>query len=1073
MNFRSIIPLWLLTACVASAASAPQHDEAWFRKNIQPILSEHCYKCHSHAGDKIKGGLVVDSREGLLAGGDSGEAIVPGDPEKSLFITAIRYEDEDLQMPPKGKKLSDEQIAVLTEWVKAGAPWPTDPGAQKLTSRPKGKITDEDRQWWSFRPIAHAVPPQVEDGAWSRNEIDRFVFAKLRSENLEPAPRATRAELIRRVSFDITGLPPSPEDIRAFVADPSPDAYERLVDRLLASPQYGEHWARHWLDLVRYAESDGYRIDDYRPNAWRYRDYVIRAMNEDKPYDRFVAEQLAGDEIAPDDLDARVATGYLRHWVYEYNNRDAVTQWTTILNDITDVTADVFMGLGVGCARCHDHKFDPILQKDYFRLQAFFAPILPRDDQKVATAEQHREYEEKLKLWEEKTADLRSQIAAIEAPHKQRAAEDAINKFPPETQALIRKPIAERAPYEHQIAELAYRQVLYEFNRLINKMRGADKEKLVGLYKQLSAFDKDKPAPLPVAFSASDVGPVAPPVTIPKRPKESEIQPGFLTLLDEKPAVIPAGLKNSTGRRKALADWLTNPENPLTSRVMVNRVWQYHFGRGLVGTSSDFGKIGDQPTHPELLDWMARRFVRDGWRLKSLHRLILLSSTYQQSVGHPKAAEYKLKDPENKLMWRGNTRRLSAEQIRDAVLAATGELKLDAPGGPSVDWAQPRRSIYTKVVRNTRDPLLDVFDAPEGFSSMSQRNTTTTPTQSLLMINSNWSLQRAKAFAQRLQRDRSSSGDESLLTDAAMLTFGREPAPAELEAMQRFVAQQASLAGGRKADLKAAPFVSDKMPFREGRAALLIPKSAQERLEIPQGPKMPGDNFTVEAFIKLNSIYEDGQVRTVAAHWDGKRGHPGWALGVTSTKSRYKPQTLVLMLAGDQPYSDKDPMEPVFSGLHIDLGKPYFIAVSVDLDDTTEKGITFYAKDLSNDDEPMQVAQIPHKTVSGIRSQSSLWVGGRGGDGAGHLFDGVVDDLRISSIPLPQEQLILTRDGVNEHTVGYWKFENDPGPYKDSSKRTGDIAARQVEGSRVEPKQAALADFCQVLLNSNEFLYVD
>ncbi|HEV7867275.1 MAG TPA: DUF1553 domain-containing protein, partial [Chthoniobacteraceae bacterium] len=789
-----------------------------------------------------------------------------------------------------------------------------------------------------------------------------------------------------------------------------------------------------------------------------------------KPYDRFVQEQLAGDELFPGDVDARVATGYLRHWIYEYNNRDAVGQWSNILNDITDTTADVFMGMGVQCARCHDHKFDPILQKDYYRLQAFFAPLLPRDDLNLATPEQQASYDERAKAWELKTAALREEIAAIEAPHREKAAEEAIKKFPLETQALIRKPAAERTPLEHQIAELAYRQVTYEFDRLVNKMRGADKEKLISLYKQLSAFDSEKPESPPPAFAATDVGREPPPVTIPKKAHAGEIQPGFLTVLDEKPAPIEATLPASTGRRSALAKWLTQAENPLSTRVMVNRVWQYHFGQGLVATASDFGKLGEKPSHPELLDWLTRRFVAEGWSLKKLHRLIVLSATYQQSTTNPEAAQARLKDPENRLLWRASTRRLEAEQIRDAILATTGELDLTAEG-PGEDWSKPRRTIYTKVIRNTRDPLLDVFDTAEGFTSTAQRNTTTTPTQSLYMLNSQWALARARAFAKRLSQQTSADPTQAI-DEAYALAFSRAPSVAERNAGLAFLEGQINAVSTRKPELKPAPFAAEKMPFREGRAAALAPRSMQDRLVVPHNPIFPKRDFTAEAFITLRSLYETGEVRTIVSNWDGKRGHPGWALGVTGKASRYKPQTLVLLLSGDQPWSDKDPVEPVFSGLHIELGKPYFIGVSVNLEETAENGITFYAKDLSNDDEPMQFATVAHKTTSGIKSNAPLVIGARGND-AKHGFDGLIDDVRISAIPLRADQLLLNKDGIAEHTVGYWKFEADPGVYHDSSKRAGDIATRQVETAPDDPQFAALTDFCHVLLNSNEFLYTD
>src|SRR6185503_1424661 len=364
------------------------------------------------------------------------------------------------------------------------------------------------------------------------------------------------------------GLPPTPEQIDSFVADKSPDAYEKLVDKLLASPRYGERWARHWLDLVRYADSDGYRIDDLRPTAWRYRDYVITAFNNDKPYDEFVREQIAGDEMTPRTPERLIATGYLRHWIYEYNNRDVVGQWNTILNDITDTTSDVFLGLGVQCARCHDHKFDPILQKDYYRLQAFFAPFLPREDIDVGTDAERAEYQAKISKWEEMTKDIRRQIAEVEAPYRKKAQGVILPKFIEETLALINKPVAERTPWEHQIAELAYRQVTYEEYRM--KITGADdKEKHVALLKQLAKFDEFKPAPLPSALIATDVGATAPSLFIPKKPQQP-VEPGLLSVFDERPMTIlpPPGMTNTTGRRTELAHWLTSPENPLTTRVI-------------------------------------------------------------------------------------------------------------------------------------------------------------------------------------------------------------------------------------------------------------------------------------------------------------------------------------------------------------------------------------------------------------------------------------------------------------------------------------------------------------------------
>ncbi len=1054
------------------AANTAEHADL-FEKTIKPILTEHCYKCHSHEADKIKGGLVLDTPDGAFTGGDTGPAIVPGDVAKSLLVTAISYKDEDLQMPPKGKKLSDQQIATLTEWVKSGAPWPKPVSGQKMTLRATGKITDDDRRWWAFQPMTKPRPPSLTDAS-TASEVDRFVLAKLGDNGLQMAPAAAPAQLVRRLYFDLTGLPPTPEESAAFVQAATRDrqaATTALVDQLLASPRYGERWARHWLDLARYAESDGFKADDYRPNAWRYRDYVVAAFNNDKPYDRFVQEQLAGDELFPGDPVARTGTAFLRHWIYEYNNRDVATQWTNILNDLTDVTADVFLGLGVQCARCHDHKFDPILQKDYYRLQAFFAPIHPRDDVLLATPDEEAAYNAKLKTWEEKTAAIRQQITDLEQPYRDKAAEEAITKFPPETEALIRKPSAVRTPLEEQLAQLAWKQVTYEWDRLLNRMKSADKDQHVALTKQLAAFDAEKPQAPATTFTVSDIGPTAPPIRIPKKDQLGDIAPGYLTLLDERPADIPplAEHPSSTGRRAALARWLTTPENPLTARVIVNRVWQYHFGTGLVATSSDFGKLGQPPSHPELLDWLARQFVEDGWSFKKLHRRILLSAAWQQSTTPVDAKASQLKDPENRLLSHMSTRRLDAEQIRDSILAATGELDLTA-GGPSVDPSKPRRTIFTKVMRNTHDPLLEAFDVPDGFSSMSQRNITTTPTQSLMMFNSPWMLARARAFAARITRENSTDTREQL-TDAIRITFGRDPQPDEIAGIEKFMAAQAKVMEARILPEKQTPFVSDKMRFRDGHAALLAPGSTQERLIVPAPKGFPDGDFTIEAFVNMKSSYDGGEVRTIAATFDGASGHAGWQFGVTGKKSRYKPETLVLLLSGEGTPA-QEASEPLFSGVNIEPGKPYFVAASVKLDDAGESGITFYVKDMTNDDQPIMVANVPHKTIAHVGSTTALTIGGRSGE-AKHLWDGVIDDVRLSGAALGKDDLLVAKEVSTDRTCGYWRFEPTPGVFKDSSPLANDILPRTVAPAKIDSRQGALADFCHVLLNANEFLYLD
>ncbi len=1060
---RDLIFVFLLSPQILLATEPTKQQADYFENRVRPLLVDKCFSCHSESANKSKGGLTLDTLAGMLAGGDLGPAIVPGKSGQSRLIEAIRYANEDLQMPPKGK-MTDNEIAILVRWIDDGAQWPN--AKASGNKRKPGTITDEDRQWWSFRPIQSLAPPVVGQG-WAVNEIDRFVADAQLRNHLTPAPPANRTALIRRITFDLHGLPPTPAEVEAFVTDDSPNAYEKLVDRLLASPRYGERQARLWLDLVRYADSDGYRIDDYRPTAWRYRDYVIRSFNADKGYDRFVQEQLAGDELFPNDVDARIATGYLRHGIYEYNNRDVRGQWTNILYDITDTTSDVFMGLGLQCARCHDHKFDPLLQKDYFRLQAFFAGLRPREDLIAATAQERAEHARKMKVWEDKTADIRAQIETIEAPYRKKAARGAITKFPEDIQAMMNKAEKDRQPLEQQLHELAYRQVTYEFDRLEKNIKGEDKEKLIALRRSLAEFDNLKPPPLPLAFAATEIGPVAPPTTIPKR-GETTIEPGYPTLLSEEPADITP-IAGSSGRRSALARWLTNPSNPLTARVMVNRIWQQHFGRGLATNASDFGKLGEPPSHPELLDWLATQFIRDHWSLKTLHRRIVLSATYQQSSEHPQPEIGRLKDPENKWLWKAPVRRLEAEQIRDAIYSVTGELQLK-DGGPGVPATDPRRSIYCKIMRNTRDPLLDVFDAPYWISSAASRDTTTTPVQSLLLINSPRMLARGKAFAARIAREAPQERERVDL--AYRLAYGRAAKQVEIEMALAFLDEHAKRIDPKKSSSAQAEFVGAKLPYRDGQAADLKLGSTAG-FQLP-GDKLPSGEFTIEAFVYPRTVAETGAVRVIAAHIRDGKQPAGWNFGITGKKSRRKPQTLVLQMFG-QKRDGSHGEEAIFSDQHVSMSKPYYLAAAVRLATKESPGtVTFYLKDLANDDEPLLTAKIEHAITGGFQHQEPMTLGRRGVK-PGADFDGLIDDIRLSKSALNVDDLLFTREGTNEQTVGYWQFEAKPGVFLDSSGHDLNIkpAGARPSEAVLNRRQTAWADFCHILLNSSEFLYVE
>lgn len=761
------------------ASQAAGAVERLFEQHVRPMLVSKCVQCHGE--EKQEGGLRLDSPEGLLAGGDSGPSLVPHDAESSLILEALRY--ESFEMPPEAP-LSDRQIGLFAAWIDAGADWPETAGPLRPET---GRLSEEDRQWWAFQPLADVDPPRVDDGEWSRTPIDRFVFRRLADEGLTPAPEADRRTRLRRLYFDLVGVPPTAEETAAFLADDRDDAWERVVDRLLDDPRYGEHWARFWLDLVRYAESDGWNQDKYRPDIWRYRDYVVRSFNRDLPYPEFVRQQLAGDEIGRDNPDDLAATGFLRLGIYEYNQRDARGHWNDIMNETTDVVGDVFLGMSMACARCHDHKFDPVLQKDYFQLRAFFEPLVWRDDRVYATRSELEDHAKKLAAWEDAAAEIREQIDALLEPYYERKWKTTADKFPLDIQAAFYKPTDERTSWEEQMAYLVSRQFWDEGGGPLRNISKEDQERLEALEAESAAFDEIKPKPLPGLMTAADFPGDPSPTVIPEDRDRTPIPPGFLTAMSphgEATAIELPQVPGSTGRRSALAAWIGRHDNPLTMRVIVNRIWQQHFGQGLVSTPNDFGRKGQPPTHPELLDWLTNEFVRSGGRLKPLHRQILLSATWQQAADHPDATRQEQIDPADTLLWRAPIRRLRAEQIRDAMLQVSGELRGE-PGGPSVAAGEPRRGLYVKSQRNTPEPFLGAFDMADGLTSTSERANTTTPTQSLLMINGHYVLGRAEATADRLL-SRELGIAESVDTLFEWM-WGRPPGDAERQAALRFL----------------------------------------------------------------------------------------------------------------------------------------------------------------------------------------------------------------------------------------------------------------------------------------------
>jgi hypothetical protein len=650
---------------------------------------------------------------------------------------------------------------------------------------------------WAWRKPLRPVLPAVKDRSWPRNAIDPFILAKLEAAGLTPAAAASRTTLIRRVSFDLIGLPPTPQEIDAFVNDPAPEAYERLVDRLLASPHYGERWGRHWLDVARFAESNGYEFDEVRPDAWRYRDYVIRTFNDDKPYDRFVLEQLAGDELFPDDPSALTATGFNLLGPDMTDATEQAQRRQNTLNDMTDTAGLAFLGLTLACARCHDHKFEPLPQTDYYRFQAFFTPAIFRRDLPIAgrsLRESHARAQQEYTALVKPTLDA---LALLEGPYRRRLYEAQLAKLADEARAAHEMAPERRTAKQKELVEKTARLLVVAPAAVVAAMTPADRARREELYEQLQKFDDRKPPPLPVAMGLQDAS-AAPKTFLLERGELSqrgeEVQPGFPIILGAS-----ADPRIEGGRRAVLARWIANPDNPLTARVLVNRLWQHDFGRGLVPTPNDFGERGERPSHPELLDWLTTEFIARGWSLKRMHRLMLLSATYQQAaIVSPEARRV---DPDNRLFSRRHRLRLEGEIIRDSLLAMSGRLN-PAMGGPGVFPPVPaetgqtwktspdprdhvRRSVYIFARRNLRFPFLEAFDLPDSSLSCPKRERTTTATQALSLLNAADVAEAAKALAARVMV--AATAEEERVALAYRLTLGRRPTAQERELSRQFL----------------------------------------------------------------------------------------------------------------------------------------------------------------------------------------------------------------------------------------------------------------------------------------------
>ncbi len=790
-----------LRAAPPAAPTITAGDLAFFETKIRPLLIDRCYQCHSKEADKVRGGLLLDSREALIHGGNTGSAVVPGKPNESLLIKAVRYADEDLQMPPKGEKLSDQQIADLTEWVRRGAPDPRTLVA-KGSSPAYGGV---GKNHWAFQPVKKPTLPTVQNPSWIKNPVDHFVLAKLEANGMTPNSPAEKTALIRRVYFDLIGLPPHPAEVQTFVRDTSPDAYTKLVDKLLATPQYGEHWGRYWLDIARYSDSkgDAKGQEDLRyPHAWTYRDWVIDAFNADLPYDKFIIAQLAGDyyarylekqpkpkntslptrppakaklevtgepvvEMAKVEVVADRDPGFRRMMAAEgfltlgnqFNGRK-----DDIIGDQIDVTTKAFLGLTVACARCHDHKFDPIPTKDYYSLYGVFAnsrqPVqLPTLQANPPQTPFLLDYLAKSAALDKRESDLKK-----ERDEFQQAVRVAGGK----SKATAKAAVAKVDPAKRQQLQRADRELSRDRNSLEAEHPGAPA-------RANSLIDVPRSVDYPVLLR----GEVA---------NKGEMVPRrFLEILSLNPKKRVEWHDGSGRWQLALA--IADPKNPLTARVMVNRLWQKHWGSGLVATPDDLGNMSAPPTHPELLDWLAATFVENKWSIKSLHRIILLSAAYQQSgANQPAFAE---KDPNNQLLWRFNLRRLAFEELHDSLLAVSGELNLKYGGRPvdigTTQFAK-RRAVYTLIDRGNPPELLTQFDFPSPDVASGRRYETLVPQQALFLMNSPMVIETARKLVDRPTFAELKS-DEERVTLLYLAIYQRWPTKPEVALGLRYVTE--------------------------------------------------------------------------------------------------------------------------------------------------------------------------------------------------------------------------------------------------------------------------------------------
>ncbi len=757
-----------------------------FVRDIQPLFASRCVRCHGP--DKAEGGLRLDRKEDALAGSNSGPVLTPGKSAASRLIHLVAGQDKDLVMPPSGKRLTADQVGMLRAWIDQGMIWPAQAGTSE---KPAGS------GHWAFQPVRRPAVPAVKNSAWARNPIDRFILARLEKEKVRPSPEADRVTLVRRLSFDLRGLPPTPAEVDAFLADTRPHAYERLVDRLLDSPHYGERWGRHWLDTARYADSDGYNADAARP-IWKYRDWVINALNRDMPFDQFVIEQMAGDLLPGATVEQKIATGFHRNTLFNAEGGNDPEEFRVErVVDRVATTGVVFLGLTLGCAECHAHKYDPISQREFYQLFAFFNNAeelkleTPTAEEQTARAKFHAEL-----------AEWQVRLKAHDRTEALRPASDRIARglgFLAGVPGGIHGPL------------------------LVNVHLARDPIRQ-GILRHIADLKKREPRVTTTLVL----------VEVSAKPRLTRIhirgnfrRPGALVSANV-PRVLPPLPAGKAPTRLDLARWLVDRSNPLPARVTVNRLWQRYFGAGLVETENDFGTQGKPPTHPELLDWLAAEFMGRGWSLKAMHRLLVTSATYRQASHQRK--DLAAVDPHNRLLARQLRLRLEAEIVGDSLLAASGLLAVKI-GGPSVFPYQPpgvmetrrspfpwllsagtdryRRGLYTHFWRTSPHPFLLAFDAPKADTSCTRRHRSNTPLQALMLLNDPMFLECARGLAARIAAQEAPAGDAARTRHAFRLCLAREPSPAEQDILHDLLTEQRQ---SFRADLQAAQKLAGNLP---------------------------------------------------------------------------------------------------------------------------------------------------------------------------------------------------------------------------------------------------------------------